>query len=319
MKTRTAIYLFISALLCVACVKNPGNANDAKTVDIGAIESLVDYQIPVKANYATIVTQGDDTLAITTQAMTVQVPRRALAAGEIKTTYSDEEMYSNFGETKYWQYISFEDTRSADYDYNDLVIHCAVTNSRVGDLYEHNVYVQPVALGSSVKIALGILYKADPNGELLEAMLADDVRATLYNGNPTFPINTDPDKERKQVSRIPVKLFSTRDANPQIKVVWFIETAAAGRLYAATTNFDADKRLDMVSKDGLPYGISLASKWDYPIEKCPIWEAYPNFHIWIKEGNETTLKANSVSDKKFPASPPKNTGLDDLWDYDRGF
>lgn len=81
-----------------------------------------------------------------------------------------------------------------------------------------------------MKIAPNILYKADPNGELLEAMLADDVRATHYNGNPTFPINTDPDKERKQVSRIPVKLFSTRDANPQIKVVWFIETAAAGRL-----------------------------------------------------------------------------------------
>ena len=231
MRTHTFIYLPISALICFSCVKNSGSTDKAGTVDIRAIESLVDYRIPVKANYATIVTQGEDTLAVTSQAMTVQVPRQALTAGEIKTTYSDEEIYNNFAETRYWQYISFEDTRSGDYDYNDLVIHCAVINSLVGkDLYEHSVYVQPVALGSAVKIALGILYKADPEGELLEAMLTDDVRATLYNGNPTFPINTDPAKERKQVSRIPVKLFSTRDANPQIKVVWFIETAAAGRL-----------------------------------------------------------------------------------------
>lgn len=79
-------------------MKNSGSADKAGTVDISAIESLVDYRIPVKENYATVVTQGDDTLAITPQAMTVQVPRWALAVGEIKATYSDEVMYCNFGE-----------------------------------------------------------------------------------------------------------------------------------------------------------------------------------------------------------------------------
>ena len=91
-------------------------------------------------------------------------------------------------------------------------------------------------------------------------------------------------------------------------MVWFIETET-DRFYAATTNFGADKTYDMISPDGLPYGISLTKKWDYPIEKCSIRDVYPGFDEWLRTGDESVLLKDPVREKKFPAS------INKLWDY----
>ncbi|MBQ4279282.1 MAG: LruC domain-containing protein [Rikenellaceae bacterium] len=313
------VQLSLFALLCVSCVKNTDETPGKDAAGIDAIESLADFAVPVRAGQTSIVTLGADTLAVTAEAATISVPRYAALAGDIRVTYTDADIYDNFASFTYWQYVSFEDSRKADYDYNDLVIHGRIfseqNKSKEGGKFIHKVAVQPVALGGSVRISLGILYKKDKKSpEISEVILAADVRATLFNGNPLFPINTDPGKEVKKVSEVLTTLFTTTTDDPQFPVVWFIE-AGGQRFYAATTNFGSDKNCEMLSEDGLPYGISLTQKWDYPQEKVHIWDAYPNFNNWVKKGNEQKLLKDRNQQLVFKACKPTGGPYDDLWDW----
>ena len=120
-------------------------------------------------------------------------------------------------------------------------------------LQKHEVLVQPVALGGTRKMKLGILYKeSEESDKVLETILCEDVRAALFGNDPRFPINTDPSKEIKQVNSTLIPFFTFTNYDLGFKVVWFIETET-DRFYAATTNFGADKTYDMISPDGLPY------------------------------------------------------------------
>ena len=324
MKKQLVSQVALLAVFFTACVKEPGQTpGQSDVVNLSAIEPMADFAVPVRSGMASIVTLGEDTLAVTDEAVRIPVPRSALSANRIVVSYSDEDIFRNFASFKYWQYISFEDTRSADYDYNDLVIHCMVKTDRIpksggGYQYKHLVAVQPVALGSSKNLGLGIMYRSDLGASALsEAVLSDNVRARLFDGNPVFPINTDPGKERKKVSSQLTELFTLVNSDTVFRVVWFIDADGEGRLYAATTNFGADRTFDMVSKDGLPFGMSMTQKWNYPIEKCHIRNAYAGFDQWLKDGNENTLlNSGRTQANLFPASMPKNMGLDDLWDYD---
>ncbi len=315
---RTKYFLLITAttFACISCVVDKSSGPEAGTpVQIGTIESHVDYQVPVKSGSTTIVTLGEDTLAVTRTTATIPVPRYAARSGELKISYSNDPIYENFSTSQHWHYIAFEDSRKADYDYNDLVIHCRVRTSNGGFgenhqlLQRHEVLVQPVALGGTRKMKLGILYKeSEASDRVLETILCEDVRATLFEGNPTFPINTSLSKEIKQVNDKLTLLFTHTNYDLGFKVVWFIETES-DRFYAATTNLDADRTYDMISPDGLPYGISLTKKWDYPIEKCSVREVYPGFDEWLRTGDEEILLKNPNREKKFPASYNK------LWNY----
>lgn len=315
MANKYLILTVLTALACTGCMDKSEGPAVNKAVQIGDIEPYVDYQIPVKSGMATIVTLGEDTLAVTRTTATVPVPRQAAQAGEIKTTYSNDPIYENFASSQHWHYIAFEDSRKADYDYNDLVIHGRVRTSNAGFgedhklLQKHEVLVQPVALGGTRKMKLGILYKeSEESDKVLETILCEDVRAALFGNDPRFPINTDPSKEIKQVNSTLIPFFTFTNYDLGFKVVWFIETET-DRFYAATTNFGADKTYDMISPDGLPYGISLTKKWDYPIEKCSIRDVYPGFDEWLRTGDENVLLKDPVREKKFPASYCK------LWDY----
>lgn len=308
--------IFFSVLLLGAggCVKNtvPGGSN----TNLEAIETLADYQIPVQAGKAAIVTLGDDTLAVTREAMTARVPRYALQQGLIKVTYSDEEIYARFASMEYWQYLGFEDTRSADYDYNDIVFHVRLRCDKIygQEMWNNSIDIQPVALGSSTPIKIGILYTETAGGAPVSKILVEDARKELFNGDPRFPINTDPNKEIKQVSRKLTNFFRNTSSIP-LRVVWFIE-ANGVRLYAATSAGDKNS-LEMVSKDGLPYGLSMTRKWEYPIEKASIDKAYPGFRQWLKTGDETTLFSGKNDTYAFPACRPVPGVNGSLWDYDK--
>lgn len=306
------------ASVCGACIDNASDLAADNALRIDAIETLAYYEVPVKDGQTTIVALGSDTLAVTRDAMRITVPRRALDYDELQLSYTQNPVYENFASSKYWQYLAFEDTRNGDYDYNDLVIHCRIINERDwhDNSYKHIVAVQPVALGGSLPLRLGILYKTEESaGQLSEAILCENVRAELFMGNPIFPINTDPQKEIKKVTDKLTTLFEIENFDAEFKVVWFIENGT-DRLYAATTNFGADKTYDMVSPDGLPYGISLTSKWNYPIEKCPIRKAYPGFDEWIHWGDETKLLKGRQKEFVFPAIK-EGSGNVDLWDWSK--
>ncbi len=308
----------VLAGVCGACIDSASDLAARKALRIDAIETLADYEVPVREGETTIVVLGNDTLAVTHDAMRITVPRRAVDKGELQVSYTQNPVYDNFASSNYWQYIAFEDTRNGDYDYNDLVIHCRIVNQRDwrDNSYKHIVSVQPVALGGTQPLRLGILYKTEEAaGQLSEAILCENVREELFLGNPIFPINTDPNKEIKKVTSKLTELFEIENFDEEFKVVWFIENAT-DRLYAATTHFGADKTYDMVSPDGLPYGISLTSKWNYPIEKCHIRNGYPGFDEWIHWGDETKLLQGRKKEFVFPAIKD-GSGNVDLWDWEK--
>lgn len=310
-------YITLTILVLSSCVKN--NSFQEPKTDIKAIEPFTSYNVPVKDGMTTIVTSGKDTLAVTSSAMTIFVPKSTITDGTMVVTYSIKDIYKNMSYGKYWQYLSFEDTKKGDYDYNDIVLHARITDDRVkvDGVYKrkHTISVQPVALGSAVNIKLGILYKkTSSDTEISEKILIDNCRSTLFKGIAYFPINTDKTKEVKKVTSKFSDFFELINDEHTFPIVWFIE-ASGQRMYAATSNF-ADAKLDMISTDGYPYGISLTQKWDYPVEKCHISKAYPGFEKWLTTGVESDLLKPKNSDYCFPASPAKNTGLPDLWDWE---
>ncbi|MEG0807074.1 MAG: DUF4842 domain-containing protein [Alistipes sp.] len=320
MKIRHTFQLSLLTLACVGCVENSEDVAKINEAKVSAVETLADYTVPVKQGMATIVKLGEETLATTSEPMTITVPRYALATNALTVTYSADEIYKNFASAQYWQYVSFEDQRRGDYDYNDLVIHCRVVSLMYKEngivKYRHTVSAQPVASGGAISLKLGILYKPDPTfPSLAEKILCENVRQDLFVGDVSFPINTDPTKARKQVSRVLKPLFEISTFDSQFPVVWFIDTPL-DRLYAATTNFGANTTLDMISPDGLPYGISLTKKWNYPVEKCKISIAYPGFDNWMKSGREDNLLQAPNRAWLFPAMA-NQAGMVDLWDYDK--
>ncbi|MDD4820187.1 MAG: LruC domain-containing protein [Flavobacteriales bacterium] len=310
---KNIFFVIITAMLAVSCVKTNSDTTKVKT-DISAIESFTSYSVPVKDGMTTIVTTGEDTLAVTSSQMMISVPKTA----DLKVKYTSEDIYSHFSYGEYWQYLSFEDTKKGDYDYNDIVLHARVRNDRIlmndGVFhYKHSVSVQPVALGSAVKISLGILYKKyATDANVSEAILVEDCRATLFNGVAYFPINTDKSTAAVRISSKLTKFFEIVNDSQEFPVVWFIE-AGGVRLYAASTNFSSNTNMEMLNEDGYPYGISMTTKWDYPTEKCNITKAYPGFEKWLKTGKENDLLLAKNMNFCFPACPSKGSGLIDLW------
>ena len=88
------------------------------------------FEVPVQEGCATYVMYGQDTVAIVTQPMTIQIPKgmkvstKGSTGDEISIEYEVlNDTDAKIAYNKSWQAIMFEDTRSGDYDYNDLIIH----------------------------------------------------------------------------------------------------------------------------------------------------------------------------------------------------
>lgn len=305
------------AVSCVDKVKSDINRN----VDIAALEPMTAYEVPVKEGFTTVVSLGGEQLAATRSPLTISVPAYALTrAGALEVSYSDEEIFGEFGFASYWNYLSFEDTRSGDCDYNDVVLHCRV-KSDVPWYYSgtepctHTVSVQPVALGGSATVGFGFLYR-DADGQVKEHMVTEDIRRDLFFNDRSFPINTDLAKPTKKVSNKLEPVFECTTTQSVFPVVWFIVNGD-DRLYAATTNFDADRKFNMINDEGVPYGIALTKKWCYPVEKCSIRKAWPGFDEWLRTGNEAVLLGRSVRENVYTPATLKDGANGDLWDYEK--
>lgn len=315
------IFVFCScALLAVSCMDKV-KTDIQRGVDIAALEPMVDYEVPVKAGYTTVVSLGGEQLAVTRTPLTISVPAHAATRAEgLEVSYTDEKIFGEFGYAQYWHYLSFEDTRKGDCDYNDVVLHCRIKsdvpwNYNGTQPCKHTVSVQPVALGGSATIGFGFLYR-DETGAVSEHIVTDDIRRDLFNNDRSFPINTSLAKPTKKVSNILKPVFECSTTEAKFKVVWFIQNGS-DRLYAATTNLDADRKYNMINADGVPYGIVLTKKWCYPVEKCNIRDAYPGFDAWLRSGDESVLLGKQVAKNTYLPATVKNGPDGDLWDYEK--
>lgn len=315
------IFVFCScALLTVSCMDKV-KTDIQRGVDVATLEPMVDFEVPVKAGYTTVVSLGGEQLAVTRTRLTISVPAHVATRAEgLEVSYSDEDIFGEFGYAQYWHYLSFEDTRKGDCDYNDVVLHCRVKsdvpwNYNGTQPCKHTVSVQPVALGGSATVGFGFLYR-DETGVIREHIVTDDIRRDLFNNDRSFPINTDLAKPTRKVSNILKPVFDCTTTDSKFEIVWFIQNGS-DRLYAATTNLGADRKYSMINADGVPYGIALTKKWCYPVEKCNIRDAYPGFDEWLRAGDESVLLGKQVAKNTYLPATVKNGPDGDLWDYEK--
>ena len=215
------------------------------------------FEVPVQEGCATYVMYGQDTVAIVTQPMTIQIPKgmkvstKGSTGDEISIEYEVlNDTDAKIAYNKSWQAIMFEDTRSGDYDYNDLIIHVKHQTDLPWAKEEslETIEIQPIALGSIKTIKLGCILS---DGSV--HIISNDVRTDLFAGKQGF-INTVNDNTpiRYKLSPTNIKNYAIpRTEKKAAWVAWFIEVDGK-RMYAASSDIDY-KVYDMVNKENMPY------------------------------------------------------------------
>lgn len=291
------------------------------------------FQVPVKEGYTTIVTCGDDTLAVTDRSIPIVIPKqtgvqsKSEANSLIKIDYSTLKITHSY--SKYWQAVMFEDTERGDYDYNDLIFHVKNTCNTWKDkpYSEQTIEIQPIALGGTKAIKLGCLLGPDSK----EYIISEDVRKDLFHGVKGY-INTldsiEPVRYKLAPTPVTKERFEVGDLVPTI--AWFIEVD--GKKYYAISG-DVKYNNYMVNNENMPYGLVIygvynetTQKWSangtfsYPKEKHSIFNAYPDFSKWINGQASSIGEFDKTHISKFCQRifPDKagNSNKQWIWDYD---
>lgn len=297
MKKMMLYILFGLMTIFISCTHDLGNKITEETQKIiNTCDGLMDYKIVAIPDNIAIVTIGNDTLAVTDMDMTIKVPKNTKVLTkstieEIKLEYvnekDDPEQYNALKHktySAYWQAVMFEDSKNADYDFNDLVIH---VRNKVEYTYNNKkdgfqtVDIQPIALGSTKTIGLGCILS---DGS--EYIISDDVRQDLFDGVKGF-INTynmtDPIMyhfKNTEINKYPIAY----KADQSYWVAWFI-VCDGRRYYAVSGDYKYASYNEVLTTDLLPYGLVVGDKngtFDYPEEKINIAVAYPEFMLWVK-------------------------------------
>lgn len=347
---KTNQLLFIIALLVTSCVTAPDGVLDTpsptvqnKPVQIDPkFELTTTYAVEVRDGYVTRVSYGDEILAFTDVAMTIDVPKAALAttrAGAVLLVehipYSElPEFEKGTGVSESANVLLFEDSRNADFDYNDLVLyikHRLYVNKgqRVFD-----IFVKPIALGAAKEIKFGYMDADDK----VAVYLSNDVRKDYFRGQAGM-INTviSAGEYREAISTESNSIEILSNGTPQISLVtkntrekpsgdpkldiirggYFIYSSVPSQLSSSTT---LNKKLNyfievdngvrfFVSEIGagtggsLPYGISIPGSLNtYPQERQLIREVFPEFENWILNANQSVDWYLRDSGKGYPVN-----------------
>lgn len=245
---------------------------------------FTELTVDVDKDKAVIVYNGVDTLAVLTEPSTIEVPKFS------EITFEEiDNSNNNLGE-KYqtWQVIAFEDSRNADFDYNDLVIHTKILQHKNNT----QISVHPIALGSTKKIKLGVTI------DNKDYILSDNVRKDLFKSIVGF-INTDVRMKRHKFDKFAIHNYPTTRSTMGKSINWFIEVDNKLRLYAVSKYDFTDNR---------PYGLIFNNinepykynkdvcglDWfNYPMEGVAIENVYPLF--FNKDLSFKEIYSNSVS------------------------
>jgi len=338
-------------------------------VHIVKLESLSENElvnIPYKEGYVTIVTYGEDTLAVASRENETMFLQKGIvlpegsystkleqntsntrsikstnvtkaddidedAVNTYKVTYEDAKSFSgeeNLSNNFYA--VMFEDTKNADYDYNDLIIHTKYLFHY--DPYPTevlDVYVQGIALGSSKTIKLGFYTQTG------KKYVSQNVREDLFSHENLYDqtqqvrpyfINTEKVYEDSLCHfKMGNKVRCSVTDKSTDYVVWFIEainpqTNEIDTFIAPTSIKMADitDRANMFSSIGRSYGVVRRSTLTiYPCEKVSIDKPFPNFFKWID--GEIDGSFDSVALKKSDDSNVNQYYINSwkIWDYDK--
>ena len=311
---KKVIFIAMAILVAIACTHDK-NIYTEPQERIAYCEAFENYEVPVKAGYTTIVTEGDDTLAVVNEPTTIKIPKGSIlpSRGEsgIKVDFAILNNVDTY--SQYWQAVMFEDTEYGDYDYNDLVIHVKNVLGNGGKEWDlHNIYIQPIALGGGKTIKLGCIL---PDNS--EHIITEDVRTDLFHGAKGF-INTVNDNTPIRYKLMPQITNYKLAKGTKKSIAWFIEVDGK-RYYAVTSDYHY-QRYDMLNHEGMPYGLVVGKDdgtFKYPQEKISIFKAYPDFSDWVN-GRASwigTPQTNMTSKFCNNTIPGKDGRLYKIWDY----
>lgn len=248
------LLLLLSGILLISCVKSnnpqPAPGEDENGEFSQLVKNMVtttEYTVPVQSGYTTIVTYKGQTLAVTSTPMTILVPKAAVATksldGEGLLTYYQEGAISQ-GFSRLWQTVAFEDSKTGDFDYNDLVFHAKteVSNGKF------TVSVHPIALGSVNPIELCFEWRQG-NSSGTTVVVAGNCRQDLFGGKQGFINTFKYDKHYTDFAVI--KEISGINSNEPVYINWFINSSAQ-KIYAVN-NFGKG----CVDEKGNPFGIVI--------------------------------------------------------------
>ena len=265
--------LFIATAFLASCDKDNGSLSlDDANSEIHPNFPYEETYVSVAPGTAKVLTIEGDTIAILTESSNISLPRHAPIEFE-----EIDNSNNNFQNTyKTWQVVAFEDSRNADFDYNDLVIHCKILQNKNNTTIE----VHPIALGSAKNIELCVEYDGK------EYTIAKNARKELFKkdglGHIEGFINTDKRMSRYKFEKFTQKL-TIHDATFGKSINWFIKVDDNCKLYAVSKNLPSENRpygLIFVNINK-PYnynGTECGLDWfDYPVEGQKIEEVYPYF------------------------------------------
>lgn len=327
--------LFGCALLMSSCLKEstPSNPdNDLPIIkNIAHFLTSEEFDVPIQDGYVTQVYLDEDLIAEAISPMRIMLPKQSSdKAGESRIVYVPKSEYPNEidleNRAKLYQVICFEDSRNADYDYNDLVIH--VLYKTQGSKFGFGV--QPVALGSTKSIKLGCtVYKGDV--QIFQGLITPegkDARSQYFESQPGF-INTVGKTVNQDNGGWSSYLGSTiRNWNINkypgkgaMRVEWYIEVDNGIKLYALSTTYQNQS----FDKNGLPYGLVITDTgaeynhngeacghdwFNYPQESQSIKNVYPEIWEWLTTDRTFDFKTiYNQSDTPVNAFPASDLGL----------
>lgn len=165
------------------------NLNAIPNVNIAEVSSFKmtqKYNVPVQAGKVTVITKGNDTLAITDHAITINIPKTASVVNQVSSNaktrgasvedtdidkivvqYKDINSLTGFvpgtAKTNQETIMMFEDSPvNCDYDYNDVVLLVKYQTTTDGNGQNIvNIAVKPLAYGAKYNIKFGFDYKGD--------------------------------------------------------------------------------------------------------------------------------------------------------------
>ena len=334
--------LFLTCLVfaTVSCVKKPDTDSQIPPPDVNIDHFLTSesYEVPVKAGCISVVTLAGETIAEADSPMTILIPKKSLTKAEgVSTAFVPIDQYPNEfpgNRAHLFQVVCFEDSKSGDFDYNDLVIHVRYQLSK-------NIFalgVQPVALGSTKAIKLGcVVYKGSK--QIFKGLITPegtDCRSQYFKDQAGF-INTVNKKGNffpKTDSKYPnggwhEYLGSTIrnwdiskiEGDGAMRVEWYVQVDNGVELFACSTDY-LNESFD---KNGLPYGLVITSTgseytdsqgnkcgydwFNYPQEATHIKEVYPEIWTWLTTSASFDFSAiydgRNIPEKAFPASDLK--------------
>lgn len=282
------LILLLFGLSLIGCVKESPSFTQSKNVD--SMLPMESQYVNVSQGKITIVTDGADTLLVTTKSGKYLLPKKV---GGILTYNEIDSASHNYIKDKMnvFQTVAFEDCSYSDYDYNDLIIHTKLSINAANKTVK--IEINPIAFGAVKHIALGVTINGKPH------CLISNCRKELFN-NDAGMINTRDVYKKYPIITKELTGVSYKDIYGDLTKVssidWWIavdqpedldEVDSWVKLYAISKNFNC------WDKNNKPYGLILcnirnniytynkvkcgADWFHYPLETEDITNVYPAF------------------------------------------